>query len=41
MRKLISSLNVQASKRKYKKPFKSNSLSNSKTLDETELNLQP
>ena len=31
----------QKSKRKYRKPFKSNSWSDSKTLDEKELKLQP
>ena len=39
IRKLISFLNVQANKRKYEKPFKSSSWSDSKTLDEKEIKL--
>ena len=41
IRKLISLLNVQVNKRKYEKPFKSNSWSDSETLNEKELKLQP
>ena len=39
--KFSSPLNVQASKKKYHKPFESNSWSESENLDEKELKLQP
>ena len=40
-RKFNSPLNVQVSKKKYHKPFKSNSWSESENLDGLELKLQP
>ena len=40
MRKLISPLNVQANRRKYKKPLKFISWSGSETLDGKELKFQ-
>ena len=41
IRKLISPLNVQASERKYEKPFKSLSWSDSEALAGDELKFQP